>query len=113
MQISACYIIFMSKTSPNLSHEQEHASITSRLSGIEQKLDKNSDDIEHVKRTLGHMAVKQVQTEARLQEIEEHVSYIPKIYDSMNAFMVEIKESRQERVAMNARFERLERHAIA
>lgn len=71
-----------------------------------KKIEKNSKSIDYIGNQLGKLAAKMVNVERRLDAIEKSVLLIPKLYENVNAFMVEIIENRQERVFMNSKINR-------
>jgi hypothetical protein len=58
--------------------------------------------------TLAEHSSRLHRIEEKLEIIDERTAFLPKLYDAVDAFMKEIKESREERVMLNARMNKFE-----
>ncbi len=62
--------------------------------------DRNFKDIRNI---LADHSVKLVKLEEKLDVLDDRTAFLPKLYDAVDAFMKEIKESREDRVLLGTR----------
>ena len=57
----------------------------------------------NIRSILADHSVKLVKLEDKLDVLDARTAFLPKLYDAVDAFMKEIKESREDRVLLGAR----------
>ena len=84
-----------------IEHDKKFDEIDKRFKTIDQRFNKVEATLERHSDLLADHSVQLLRLSEKVDRIDERTAFIPKMYQAMDAFMKEIRESRDDRVILD------------